>query len=105
MIRELISQVLDSGLNPTHLEVINESSSHGGYNEEESPETHFKVVVVSEAFQGLSKVKRQQLVYGLIKDLFYKGLHAFTQSTFTPDEWQGSPQVNSSPDCGHKKLH
>jgi BolA protein len=38
-------------LNPTHLEVINESSGHGGYFP--GKESHFKVVVVSEEFQGL----------------------------------------------------
>ena len=36
-------------LNPTHLEVINESSGHGGYFP--GKESHFKVVVVSEDFR------------------------------------------------------
>ncbi|OFZ13438.1 MAG: hypothetical protein A2Z20_08485 [Bdellovibrionales bacterium RBG_16_40_8] len=99
-----ISEALSNGLKPTHLEVIDESFDHMAAATAKSPETHFKVIIVSDAFKGLAKVKRQQLVFGHIKDLFDKGLHAFIQSTFTPEEWHECPQVISSPVCGHKKI-
>ena len=43
---------------PTHLEVLNESAGHGGYFP--GKESHFKVIVVSEEFQGLRLVQRHQ---------------------------------------------
>jgi BolA protein len=72
-------------------------------------ETHFKVVIVVDQFNGLRSVKRQQLVYAAIKDLFEQGLHALSQVTFTPEEWaqDGAQQkMNASPTCagGSKKL-
>ena len=54
-------------LAPSHLEVINESSGHGGYFP--GKESHFKVVVVSEAFDGLRLVQRHQKIYALTTGL------------------------------------
>ena len=39
-----------AALNPSHLEVVNESAGHGGYFP--GKESHFKVVMVSDVFQG-----------------------------------------------------
>lgn len=47
-----------AALNPSHLEVVNESAGHGGYFP--GKESHFKVVMVSDAFQGLRSVQRHQ---------------------------------------------
>ncbi|EXG67700.1 bolA-like family protein [Acinetobacter baumannii 24812_10] len=41
-------------LAPSHLEVINESAGHGGYFP--GKESHFKVIVVSEEFNGFRLV-------------------------------------------------
>jgi BolA protein len=54
-------------LQPTHLEVINESAGHGGYYP--GKESHFKVVIVSEAFEGLRLVQRHQKIYALAAEL------------------------------------
>jgi acid stress-induced BolA-like protein IbaG/YrbA len=46
--------------------------------------------LVSGAFAGLSRVKRQQLVYGLLKDRIESGeIHAVTMRTQTPEEKAG----------------
>lgn len=44
-------------------------------------------VIVSERFVGLSTLKRHRLVNQLLKDEI-SSIHAFTQKTLTPDEWQ-----------------
>ncbi len=57
----------------------------------------FTPVVVSEAFQGLSLVRRQQLVLAAVKDWLATGvLHAISMKTYTPEEWG----KNSGPDTG-----
>ena len=47
----------------------------------------FEIDVVSEEFEGLSRVKRQQLVYAAIDDLIASGaIHAVTIKAATPAE-------------------
>ena len=43
--------------------------------------------IISGAFEGLNRVKRQQKIYGLIDDLIKSGeIHAVTMVTQTPEE-------------------
>ena len=51
-------------LSPSHLEVVNESSGHGGYFP--GKESHFKVIVVSDIFAGLRLVQRHQKIYAVV---------------------------------------
>lgn len=51
---------------------------------------HFEVFVRSAAFTGLSRVRRQQLVYGAIGELIRDGsVHAVTIRTLAPEESPG----------------
>ncbi len=52
--------------------------------------SHFDIVVVGEVFAGLRPVKKQQIVYAVLKDLIADGsVHAVNIQTLTPAEWQG----------------
>ena len=85
-------------LSPSHLEVVNESSGHGGYFP--GKESHFKVIVVSDIFEGLRLVQRHQKIYAVAEDLLSPGkIHALAIHAFLPEEWQG--QDTSSPNCAH----
>lgn len=46
---------------------------------------HYKAVVVSTAFEGLSRVKQHQLVYAALKGRMGGELHALALETRTPD--------------------
>lgn len=49
----------------------------------------YKVTVVSDMFEGLSLVKKQQAVYATVNDLIESGeLHALTIKTFTHEQWR-----------------
>ena len=92
-------------LTPEHLEVVNESHMH---SVAKGSETHFKVVIVSPLFEGVSAVKRHQLVYGALGELMSKrvahgGIHALAITSRTPAEWAASPEANVSPLCATKK--
>jgi len=51
---------------------------------------HAHLTVISPAFSGLSPVKKQQLVYGALRDAIASGaIHAVHMKTFTPEEWAG----------------
>ncbi|MHA3048467.1 BolA family protein [Acinetobacter sp. ANC 4641] len=85
-------------LQPSHLEVINESAGHGGYYP--GKESHFKVVIVSEAFEGLRLVQRHQKIYTLAAELLApNAIHALAIHAYLPSEWQG--QAPDSPECAH----
>jgi len=93
-----IEQKLRDALEPAHLEVVNESHMHKGPKD---AETHFKVVVVSDRFEGLAAVRRHQLVYGALGDelRMRKGIHALAITSRTPTEWASLPEANVSPKC------
>lgn len=50
---------------------------------------NINLVVVSQVFEGLSSVKKQQRVYACLKDLIASGtLHAVTMKLYSPAEWK-----------------
>ncbi len=99
-VQSLLEQKLTDGLQPAHLQVINESPQH---NVPEGAESHFRAIIVSKRFQGLAAVKRHQLVHSLISLELKDRIHAFSQRTFTPEEWQRrGGSLPSSPPCAKK---
>lgn len=87
---------MQSRFAPQHLELENESHRHGGT----AAESHFRLVLVSEAFADCRPVARHQLVYGEVGDLLAGGLHALAMHLYTPAEWAAAgQQAAASPDC------
>ena len=69
-VADSISQKLKRLLQPQHLDVINESHLHAGHRS--SPGTgdsHFRIIVVSEAFTGRGRVERHQDPLGALDAL------------------------------------
>jgi BolA protein len=85
--RARIEARLAEGLAPTHIEVIDESHLHAGHAGARGGAGHYRAVLVSDRFEGLSRVKRQQLVYGLLAEEMGPEIHALSMRTLTPDEW------------------
>jgi BolA family transcriptional regulator, general stress-responsive regulator len=96
-VQQEIEQRLQSLLAPAVLEVVNESHMH---SVPPNSETHFRVVAVSDAFDGKRKVARHQQVYAALKDQLDGPVHALAMHTYTPMEWQErQQQTPQSPDC------
>ena len=77
-------------LDPEYIELLNESMAHAGYFE--GKESHFKLTIVSNVFEGKRLVGRHQLVYGLVNPLLTSQgghVHALAIHAYTPTEWQG----------------
>ncbi|TBR28441.1 MAG: BolA family transcriptional regulator [Reyranella sp.] len=69
------------------LAIEDESSKHHGHaGWREGGETHFRVEIVSQAFDGKTRVARQRLVYAALKEELDAGLHALAMETLTPAE-------------------
>ncbi len=59
--------------------------------EVEGSDGKFRLTLISDRFAGLSRVKRQQLVYAAIGQAIADGsVHAVTMTTLTPEEWHVS---------------
>lgn len=69
---------LRAQLQPTHLEVLDESAAHAGHAgaNELGFGTHFRVRIASPAFAGKSRVARHRLVYDAMQNFIDQGLHA-----------------------------
>jgi BolA protein len=58
------------------------------------------MLIVSDQFEGLSRVERQRKIYSLLDNEFKNGLHALTIRALTPEEWQSLPTDSFvSPAC------
>src|SRR5438445_11719497 len=99
-----IRENLSKALAPTLLEIETESHMHSGPRSD----SHYKVLVVSAAFEGKSRIDRQRMVNDLLKEELQTGLHALTQKTLTPDEFEKQKDALNfiSPECrGGSKLN
>lgn len=85
--RERIVERLMEGLEPSFVDVADESALHAGHaGAREGGETHFRVRIVSEKFEGLGQVARHRKVYALLGREFADGVHALALQTLTPGE-------------------
>jgi len=49
---------------------------------------HIKIIAIGEIFQGMTQVKRQQIVYTpLINMIIEKHIHAVSIKSYTSEEW------------------
>ncbi|GJD56050.1 BolA family protein [Methylobacterium dankookense] len=86
-LRDWIHETLQAQLAPEQLDVVDESHLHAGHSGwREGGETHFRLDVVSAAFEGKSRVERHRLVNGLMDEAFKRGLHALALRARTPAE-------------------
>ena len=69
---------LQSVLQPSALQVVDESADHAGHAgaNAEGAGTHFRVRVASPLFAGKSRVARHRLVYDALQNFIDQGLHA-----------------------------
>lgn len=75
--KQRIEAKLTEAFSPVELTVVDDSEAHrghGGYRE--GGNTHFNVAIKASAFNGLSRVAAQRLVYGALRSEFDDGVHA-----------------------------
>jgi BolA protein len=82
-----IESKLRAALQPTRVKVVDESELHKGHaGHRPGGESHFRVEIVSAAFEGHSRVARQRRVYEILTDEIKAGVHALALKTLTPAE-------------------
>lgn len=102
-IQHQIEQRLRSEFAPLHLAVENESHMH---NVPAGSESHFRVVLVTEAFDGKPLVQRHRAVNRALAEQLQGAVHALALHTMTPEEWfdKGGSAPASPPCLGGGKV-
>lgn len=96
-VKALIERKVSEAMAVAYLQLENESHKH---SVPANSETHFKLTLVSEAFEGMLPVRRHQTLYALLADELAGPVHALALHTYTPAEWAAAGQQSAaSPDC------
>ena len=91
----IIEGKLTEALKPEVLEVINESHMHSG----PATESHFKVVAVSNEFEGKMLIARHRMINAALAEELNQ-IHALALHTMTPNEYfEKAGKVADSPLC------
>ena len=82
-----LETVLTSAFSPTQLRVLDDSARHAGHvGAQPGGETHYNVLLVSEAFRGMNRVARSRAVHTALAAEFTGGMHALSLVLRTPEE-------------------
>jgi BolA family transcriptional regulator, general stress-responsive regulator len=102
--RATLHDKLVDALAPAALEVIDESHMHAV---PKGAESHFKIVVVSDRFEGVPLIKRHRVVHEILRDELAGKIHALSVHAYTPVQWTARGEaIPASPPCrgGSKKA-
>ena len=89
--QELLERI-QAEFQPHFVTVENESHMHSSGR---GADSHFKLVIVSDVFEGMRKVQRHQKLYQLFADDLKNGIHLYTKS-----EWESLGEAfPKSPNC------
>ncbi|KAF2235285.1 bola-like protein [Viridothelium virens] len=90
-VEDAIRAKITESLQPTNLEIANDSSLHAHHKAMQgsvSRETHFRLTITSPLFASRTQAARHRMVYALLKDEMAAvgGIHALQLKTRTPEE-------------------
>jgi BolA protein len=82
-----IREKLMVALHPSRLDVVNESHMHAGHRSSPGTgESHFRVLIVADAFVGKSRVDRHRMVNDVLKGDVGGKIHALALAAYAPGE-------------------
>jgi len=86
-VQNSIREKLTQAFNPEALDVIDESHKHAGHaGARPQGESHFKVVIVASAFEGLNRVDRQRKIYAVLDEDLKTDIHALALDVKAPSQ-------------------
>lgn len=87
---DIIRTRLESDLDAVHIQIEDDSALHAGHLGAQGGGGHYRVLIVSPRFEGLSRVAAQRLVYQALGELMTTDIHALEMRTLTPDQWNAA---------------
>ena len=84
---DIITEKLTSAFSPQSLNVVDESHLHAGHaGSREGGQTHYRVYIVSNAFEGKSRVDRHRLINTALAAELAGSVHALAIHAAAPGE-------------------
>jgi BolA family transcriptional regulator, general stress-responsive regulator len=86
-VESVMREKLMVALRPTRLDVVNESEMHAGHRSSPGTgESHFRLLIVAEAFSGKTRVERHRMVNAALEDEVGRRVHALALNAYAPGE-------------------
>ena len=86
-VADAIRAKLTAAFAPQRLDIYDDSEKHHGHaGVRHGGESHFRVMIVSVAFEGLSRLDRHRRINETLADELHAQVHALALTTLTPDE-------------------
>ncbi len=84
---DLITQKLTEAFAPQSLNVVDESHQHAGHaGHRPGGETHYRVYIVSQAFEGKTRLQRHRMINEALAGELAAGVHALAIHAAAPGE-------------------
>ena len=85
--KDQITKKLSEAFIPESLDVVDESHLHEGHaGHRPGGETHFRVYIVSKAFEGKTRIDRHRMINALLASELAGSVHALAIKAHAPDE-------------------
>ena len=82
-----------SSLQPSRLELTDESALHAGHEGAKGGGGHYRLTIVSRQFSGKNTVARHRMIYAALAPMMQQQIHALAIRAYAPDETETiSPQ-------------
>jgi BolA protein len=94
--QQTITDKLGENIQTSMLDVVNESSNH---NVPPGSESHFKVTLVSDDFDGKTLLARHRIINKILENELNGGIHALAIHAYTQQEWDKLGASPVSPPC------
>ena len=75
-----------AALAPESLEIVDESAAHAGHAGARSGGGHFRLIIVSQAFEGKPTQHRHRMVYDALGAMMKHDIHALAIKAYAPGE-------------------
>jgi BolA protein len=86
-VTEKLERKLTDAFTPARLTIDDDSARHAGHaGAGQGGESHFNVVIESAAFEGVSRVQRQRMVYQALAEELAGPVHALSVKALAPGE-------------------
>jgi BolA family transcriptional regulator, general stress-responsive regulator len=94
-VKDVITNKLREAFSPESLDVSDESHLHEGHaGHRPGGETHFRVYIVSPAFQGKSRIERHRMINATLAAELAGSVHALALKALAPGEAGGDPRAS-----------
>lgn len=95
-VEQTIIEKINAEFSPILLNIENESHMHSSGR---GAESHFKLTVVSDKFEGIRTVNRHRAIYTCLSEELANGVHALALHLYTQSEWEKIDSIPESPNC------